>query len=121
MELIQRYEVDSWEDGVDGTEYVRQGGFYNIENARLVEDTNERAFRSRYDALIHVVYTDGEHVEIQLENGRLPEAYNDFRDGLWDAMIPYVNEDKEAEVPDWRDFIDPWGKEYMCIKYPYMK
>ncbi len=121
VELIQRYEVDSWEDGVDGTEYVRQGGFYNIENARLVEDTNERAFRSRYDALIHVVYTDGEHVEIQLENGRLPEAYNDFRDGLWDAMIPYVNEDREAEVPDWRDFIDPWGKEYMCIKYPYMK
>ncbi len=121
VELIQRYEVDSWEDGVDGTEYVRQGGFYNIENARLVEDTNERAFRSRYDALIHVVYTDGEHVEIQLENGRLPEAYNDFRDGLWDAMIPYVNEDQEAEVPDWRDFIDPWGKEYMCIKYPYMK
>ena len=121
VELIQRYEVDSWEDGVDGTEYVRQGGFYNIENAKLVEDTNERAFRSRYDALIHVVYTDGEHVEIQLENGRLPEAYNDFRDGLWDAMIPYVNEDQEAEVPDWRDFIDPWGKEYMCIKYPYMK
>ena len=120
-ELIQRYEVGSWENGVGGTEYVRQGGFYNIENAGLVEDTNERAFRSRYDALLHVVYTDGEHVEIQLENGGLPEAYNDFRDGLWDAMIPYVNEDQEAEVPDWRDFIDPWGKEYMCIKYPYMK
>ena len=121
VELIQRYEVDSWEDGVDGTEYVRQGGFYNIENARLVEDTNERAFRSRYDALIHVVYTDGEHVEIQLENGRLPEAYNDFRDGLWDAMIPYVNEGQDTEVPDLRDYIDQWGKEYMCIKYPYMK
>lgn len=120
-ELIQRYEVDSWEDGVDGTEYVRQGGFYNIENAGLVEDTNERAFRSRYDALIHVVYTDGEHVEIQLENGGLPEAYNDFRDELWDAIIPYVNEGQEAEIPDWRESIDQWGKEYMCIKYPYMQ
>lgn len=121
MELIQKYEVNSWEDGVNGTEYVRQGGFYNIENAELVEDTNERAFRSRYDALIHVVYTDGEHVEIQLENGGLPEAYNDFRDELWDAIIPYVNEGQEAEIPDWRKSIDPWGKEYMCIKYPYMK
>ena len=119
--LIQRYEVGSWENGADGTEYVRQGGFYNIENAGLVEDTNERAFRSRYDALIHVVYTDGKHVEIQLENGGLPEAYNDFRDELWDAMIPHVNEGQDAEVPDWRDYIDQWGKEYMCIKYPYMK
>ena len=70
--LIQRYEVGSWENGTSGTAYVRQGGFYNIENAGLVEDTNERAFRSRYDALLHVVYTDGEHVEIQLENGGLP-------------------------------------------------
>jgi hypothetical protein len=120
-ELIQRYEVGSWENGVGGTEYVRQGGFYNIENAGLVEDTNERAFRSRYDALLHVVYTDGEHVEIQLENGRLPEAYNDFRDELWDAMIPDINEGQEVKVPDWRDSIDRWGKEYMCIKYPYMK
>ena len=120
-ELIQRYEVGSWENGVGGTEYVRQGGFYNIENAGLVEDINERAFRSRYDALLHVVYTDGEHVEIQLENGGLPEAYNDFRDGLWDAMLPYINEGQEEKVPDWRDPIDRWGKEYMCIKYPYMK
>ena len=120
-ELIQRYEVGSWENGVGGTEYVRQGGFYNIENAGLVEDTNERAFRSRYDALLHVVYTDGEHVEIQLENGRLLEAYNDFRDELWDAMIPDINEGQEVKVPDWRDSIDRWGKEYMCIKYPYMK
>lgn len=119
--LIQRYEVGSWENGADGTEYVRQGGFYNIENAGLVEDINERAFRSRYDALLHVVYTDGEHVEIQLENGGLPEAYNDFRDGLWDAMLPDINEGQEEKVPDWRDYIDQWGKEYMCIKYPYMK
>lgn len=120
-ELIQRYEVGSWEDGAGGTGYVRQGGFYNAENAGLVEDANERAFRSRYDALIHVVYTDGEHTEIQLENGGLPGAYNDFRDELWDAMIPYINEGQEAEAPDWRDSIDQWGKEYMCIKYPYMK
>ena len=120
-ELIQRYEVGSWENGAGGTAYVRQGGFYNIENAGLVEDINERAFRSRYDALLHVVYTDGEHVEIQLENGGLPEAYNDFRDGLWDAMLPYINEGQEEKVPDWRDPIDRWGKEYMCIKYPYMK
>ena len=100
---------------------MRQGEFYNIENAGLVEDINERAFRSRYDALLHVVYTDGEHVEIQLENGRLLEAYNDFRDELWDAMIPDINEGQEVKVPDWRDSIDRWGKEYMCIKYPYMK
>ena len=119
--LIQRYEVGNWENGAGGTAYVRQGGFYNIENAGLVEDINERAFRSRYDALLHVVYTDGEHVEIQLENGGLPEAYNDFRDGLWDAMLPYINEGQDTEVPDWRDYIDQWGKEYMCIKYPYMK
>ena len=86
-----------------------------------MEDINERAFRSRYDALLHVVYTDGEHVEIQLENGGLPKAYNDFRDELWDAMIPDINEGQEVKVPDWRDSIDRWGKEYMCIKYPYMK
>ncbi len=111
--LIQRYGVDSWESGTDGTEYVQQGEFYNIENTELVEGTNERALKSRYDALIHVVYTNGEHVEIQLENGRLSEAYNDFRDELWDAMIPYVNEGQVTKAPDWRNPIDQRGKGYI--------
>ncbi len=120
-ELIERYDMDSWEDGANGTEYVRQGEFYNIENAGQVEDRNEQALRSRYDTLIHVVYTNGDHIEIQAENGRLPEGYHDFRDELWDKMISYINQGRTEAVPDWRDFIDQWGKEYMCIKYPYTK
>ena len=120
--IIERYGVDDWENGTGGTGYVRQGAFYNVENAEQVEDINERSLRSRYDALIHIVYTDGDHVEIWLENGQLPETYNDFRDELWDYMIPYMNEDRTGAgtVPDWREHIDQWGEQYMHIKYPYM-
>lgn len=94
---------------------MRQGEFYNIENAKEVKNTREQELRSGYDALIHVVYTDGEHVELELENGRLPEAYNDFRDELWDYMIPYINEGRseEKQVVDWREFIDQWGAEFL--------
>ena len=114
-EIIERYEVDKWETEVGGTEWVRQGEFYNIENAKEVKNTREQELRSGYDALIHVVYTDGEHVELELENGRLPEAYNDFRDELWDYMIPYINEGRseEKQVVDWREFIDQWGAEFL--------
>ena len=120
-ELIERYEVGLWEIGNNGTEYIRQGEFYNIENGQLAEDVNERALRSRYDALVHVVYTNGDHTEIKLENGNLPETYNDFRDELWDYMILYMSESRVEAVPDWRDHIDQWGKEYMGVKYPYRK
>ena len=113
--ILERYEVDKWEAETGGTEWVRQGEFYNIENAREVKNTREQELRSGYDALLHVVYTNGEHVEVQLENGRLPEAYNDFRDELWDYMIPYINEGKseEKQVVDWREFIDQWGAEFL--------
>ena len=79
--------------------------------------------RSGYDALIHVVYTDGNHVELWLENGRLPEAYNDFRDELWDYMLSYMNEGKadDTQVVDWRDLIDQWGEEYLRKKYQYIR
>lgn len=79
--------------------------------------------RSGYGALIHVVYTNGDHVEIQLENGNLPEAYNDFRDELWDYMIPYMNEGRaeEERIVDWRDLIDQWGEENLRLKYPYIR
>lgn len=122
-EIISRYEVGSWETAPEGTISVRQGEFYNTENAKLVKDKNEQALRSRYDTLIHVVYTNGEHIEIQMGNEHLPETYNDFRNVLWDSMISYINKDcTEIEVvSDWRDFIDQWGKEVMYIKYPYMK
>ena len=106
-EIIERYEVDKWETEVGGTEWVRQGEFYNIENAKEVKNTREQELRSGYDALIHVVYTDGEHVELELENGRLPEAYNDFRDAHWDYMIPYITEGRSEEknLVDWRELI----------------
>ena len=121
--------MESWESDIGGTGYVRQGEFYNVENARqdrarkeqiLRSECNrlllqEQVLRSGYDALIHVVYTNGDHVEIRLENGRLPEGYNDFRDELWDYMIPYINEGvaEEKQAADWRDLIDQWGEEYM--------
>ena len=94
-----------------------------IENAKKAEDKNEQALRSGYGALIHVVYTDGDYVEVQLENGQLPEAYNDFRDELWDYMIPYMNKGRgEGEqIPDWRDMIDQWGEENLRSKYPYIR
>ena len=99
------------------------GEFYNMENVKQVKDKNEQVLRSGYDALIHVVYTDGDHVEIRLENGRLPEAYNDFRDELWDYMIPYINEGRteEERAVDWRDSIDQWGEGYLREKYPYIR
>ena len=102
---------------------MRQGTFYNIENAERAADENERVVRSGYDALIHILYTDGGHVEIQLENGSLPEGYNDFRDELWDYMIPYMNEGmaEEEQVADWRDLIDQWGEEHLHVRYPYMR
>ena len=122
-EIIERYGVGSWGTKTGGTGYVRQGEFYNIENAKKVEDKNEQALRSGYGALIHVVYTDGNHVEVQLENGQLPEAYNDFRNELWDYMIPYMNKGRgEGEqIPDWRDMIDQWGEENLRSKYPYIR
>ena len=122
-EIIGRYAVDDWEDETGGTAYVRQGEFYNMENVKQVKDKNEQVLRSGYDALIHVVYTDGDHVEIRLENGRLPEAYNDFRDELWDYMIPYINEGRteEERAVDWRDSIDQWGEGYLREKYPYIR
>ena len=122
-EIIERYGVGSWGTETGGTGYVRQGEFYNIENAKKAEDKNEQALRSGYGALIHVVYTDGDHVEVQLENGQLPEAYNDFRDELWDYMIPYMNKGRgEGEqIPDWRDMIDQWGEENLRSKYPYIR
>ncbi len=122
-EIIERYGVGSWGTKTGGTGYVRQGEFYNIENAKKVEDKNEQALRSGYGALIHVVYTDGDHVEVQLENGQLPEAYNDFRNELWDYMIPYMNKGRgEGEqIPDWRDMIDQWGEENLRSKYPYIR
>lgn len=121
--IIERYGVEDWEAGTSGTGYVRQGTFYNIENAGRVTDENERVLRSGYSALIHIVYTDGDHVEVWLENGQLPEAYNDFRDELWDYMIPYINEGrtKEEQAVDWRDMIDQWGEEYLQAIYPYMR
>lgn len=122
-EIIERYEVENWKTESHGTGYVRQGEFYNIENARQVKDKNEQIVRSGYGALIHVVYTNGDHVEIQLENGQLPEAYNDFRDELWDYMIPYMNEGRaeEERIVDWRDLIDQWGEENLRLKYPYIR
>lgn len=122
-EMIEKYEVDKWETETSGTGYVRQGEFYNIENARQVKYKNEQVLRSGYDALIHIVYTDGKHVELQLENGHLPETYNDFRDELWDYIIPYVNKGKAKakQSDDWRNLIDQWGKEYLRNKYPYLK
>ena len=127
--LMETYQVESWESDIGGTGYVRQGEFYNVENARqdrarkeqiLRSECNrlllqEQVLRSGYDALIHVVYTNGDHVEIRLENGRLPEGYNDFRDELWDYMIPCINEGvaEEKQAADWRDLIDQWGEEYM--------
>lgn len=121
--IIEKYGVEDWGTGTDGTGYVRQGTFYNIENAGRVTDENERAIRSGYDALIHILYTDGRHIEIWLENGSLPEGYNDFRDELWDYMIPYINEGrtKEEQAIDWRDMIDQWGEEYLQAIYPYMR
>lgn len=121
--IIERYGVEDWGTGTDGTGYVRQGTFYNIENAERAADENERVVRSGYDALIHILYTDGGHVEIQLENGSLPEGYNDFRDELWDYMIPYMNEGmaEEEQVADWRDLIDQWGEEHLHVRYPYMR
>ena len=121
--IIERYGVENWETESSGTGYVRQGEFYNIENAKKAEDKNEQALRSGYGALIHVVYTDGDHVEVQLENGQLPEAYNDFRDELWDYMIPYMNKGRgEGEqIPDWREMIDQWGEENLRSKYPYIR
>ena len=121
--IIERYGVEDWGTGTDGTGYVRQGTFYNIENAERAADENERVVRSGYDALIHILYTDGGHVEIQLENGSLPEGYNDFRDELWDYMIPYMNEGmaEKEQVADWRDLIDQWGEEHLHVRYPYMR
>lgn len=123
-DMIEKYGVDAWdtESADGGNGYVRQGEFYNAKNAELAEDKNERALRSGYDALLHVVYTNGEHTEIWLQNGRLPDSYNDFRDELWDYFIPYVNQDVEAEeqATDWRKHIDAWGEAYMHGKYPYM-
>lgn len=118
-EIINRYEVNNWETETGGTGYVRQGEFYNIANARQVKDKSEQELRSGYNALIHVVYIDGNHVEIHLENGRLPESYNDFRDELWDYIIPYMNEGKtkEEQITDWRDMIDQWGEENLRRKY----
>lgn len=87
-----RFELEDW--GGDG------GGKENFKCISRTDGT-------------HVLYTNGEHVEIQLENGRLSEAYNDFRDELWDAMIPYVNEGQVKKAPDWRDPIDQWGKGYI--------
>ena len=115
--------MGNWETENSGTGYVRQGEFYNIENAKQAKDKNEQVLRSGYDALIHVVYTDGKHVEIQLENGHLPETYNDFRDELWDHMILYINEGmaQEEQAADWRDLIDQWGEEYLREKYPYIR
>ena len=122
-EIIERYGVENWETESSGTGYVRQGEFYNIENAKQAKDKNEQVLRSGYDALIHVVYTDGRHVEIRLENGQLPETYNDFRDELWDHMILYINEGvaQEEQAADWRDLIDQWGEEYLREKYPYIR
>lgn len=123
-DMIEKYGVDAWdtESADSGNGYVRQGEFYNAKNAELAEDKNERVLRSGYDALLHVVYTNGEHTELWLQNGRLPYSYNDFRDELWDYFIPYVNQDVEAEeqATDWREHIDAWGEEYMHGKYPYM-
>ncbi len=122
-EILERYQVDMWETEPEGTEYVRQGEFYNAENGKQVKDKNEQAFRSSYDALIHVVYTNGDHTEVWLENGKLPESYNDFRDELWDYVIPFVNEgqNEEEQAADWRDFIDEWGEKDMGYLYPYMR
>ena len=112
-----------WETEPEGTEYVRQGEFYNAENGKQVKDKNEQAFRSSYDALIHVVYTNGDHTEVWLENGKLPESYNDFRDELWDYVIPFVNEgqNEEEQAADWRDLVDEWGEKDMGYLYPYMR
>ncbi len=122
-ELLEKYQVDMWETDPGGTTSVRQGEFYDTENAKQAEDKNEQALRSGYDTLIHVVYTNGDHTEIRLENGKLPEAYNDFRDELWDLGISCVNEGRMGndQTEDWRDFIDEWGQEYMYARYPYMK
>ncbi len=122
-EIIERYGVGNWETENSGAGYVRQGEFYNIENAKQAKDKNEQVLRSGYDALIHVVYTDGRHMEIQLENGQLPETYNDFRDELWDHMLLYINEGmaQEEQVADWRGLIDQWGEEYLREKYPYIR
>lgn len=123
LEIVGKYKVNNWETESIGTEYVCQGEFYNIENVKRVKDKNEQVLRSGYDALIHVVYTDGNHVELWLENGRLPEAYNDFRDELWDYMLSYMNEGKadDTQVVDWRDLIDQWGEEYLRKKYQYIR
>ena len=73
--------------------------------------------------MIHVVYTNGDHTEVWLENGKLPESYNDFRDELWDYVIPFVNEgqNEEEQAEDWRDLIDEWGEKDMGYLYPYMR
>ncbi len=67
VDEFQRYQKGLGQRSLRGMEWVvgiKTGGqdmcarveFYNIENAKKVEDKNEQALRSGYGALIHVVY-----------------------------------------------------------------
>lgn len=112
--LISGYGVSGWGNQIsegDGG-YVEQGEFYNANNAKEVSDENQKRLRERYDALIHLVYSDGKHKEIRLENGKLPKSYNQFRKELWDYFIPYIYRKEYQDVKELYEQGKDGGKEY---------
>lgn len=112
--LVDDYGVSGWSDQTSGKDggYVEQGEFYNADNAKEVSDENQKRLRERYDALIHVVYSNGEHKEIRLENGKLPESYNQFRKELWDYFIPYIYRKEYQDIKELYEQGKDGGEEY---------
>ena len=92
LSLLEQYQVLDWDSDSTNefySDYVNQGFFFNLDYLDLVEDEHEREFRSSYDTLINIICSDGTYKEIRLENGHLPQTYNEFRTELWDYFIEY--------------------------------
>ena len=92
LSLLEKYQVLEWEPKAGDTFYsgaVNEGDFFNIENLIDVEDENEKTFRSSCDVLINIICSDGTYREIRLQNGNMPQTYNQFHTEFWDLMLEY--------------------------------
>jgi len=90
--LLEKYAVLEWEPNRIGefySAYVNQGTFFNVDNLTDIEDENEKWFRSSCDILINIILSDGTYKEIRLQNGKLPQTYNQFRVEFWDYFVDY--------------------------------
>ena len=90
--LLEKYAVFEWEPNRIGefySAYVNQGTFFNVDNLTDIEDENEKWFRSSCDILINIILSDGTYKEIRLQNGKLPQTYNQFRVEFWDYFVDY--------------------------------